>query len=134
MLANNGFAGVEIQPLTMGINPDAPKQRLDSIYSWDSPSFYEHIAAVMEQAKLSGITVDLNGGSGWPIGGPQVAPGESMLTLAYSDTVLNADVDRDFVINVPDRLPYYADITILIRTYINLSATVMQNCRQYMQP
>ena len=51
MLANNGFAGVEIQPLTMGINPDAPKQRLDSIYSWDSPSFYEHIAAVMEQAE-----------------------------------------------------------------------------------
>lgn len=112
MFADNGFAGVEIQPLTMGINPDAPKQRLDSIYSWGTSSFYEHLYAVMQQAKISGISVDLNAGSGWPIGGPQVKPDESMLTLAYADTVLDAAGNENFVIKVPDQLPYYADITI----------------------
>lgn len=112
MFADNGFAGVEIQPLTMGINPDAPKPRLDSIYSWDSPSFFEHLNAVMQQAKISGIAVDLNAGSGWPIGGPQVKPDESMLTLTYADTVLNATGNESFEIKVPNQLPYYGDITI----------------------
>lgn len=88
MFADNGFAGVEVQPLTQGLNPKAPKEQYDRIYSWDSPSFYEHLSAIMEQANKSGIVVDMNGGSGWPLGGAFFDPKESMKTLAVSDTLL----------------------------------------------
>ncbi len=88
MFADNGFAGVEVQPLTMGLNPKAPQAQKDRVYSWNTPSFYEHLGAVMEQAQASGIVVDMNGGSGWPMGGPYVQPAESMKTLAVSDTAL----------------------------------------------
>lgn len=90
ILAENGFAGVEIQPLTMGINMGGPKEITDRIYSWDTPSFYEHLKAVMEQAQTSKITVDMNGGSGWPLGGQFFAPQESMRTLGIADSALVA--------------------------------------------
>jgi hypothetical protein len=115
----------------MGINPDAPKERLNKVYSWDSPLFYEHIKTVLQQAKASGITVDLNGGSGWPIGGPQVKPQESMHTLTYSDTIINGGQDAS--IAVPKHLPDYSSITILIHIYTARSIHLMQNCRPLLQ-
>jgi len=86
LFAANGFAGVEVQPLTVGLNIKAPKEQNDRIYSWDTPSFYEHLTAVMEQARQSGITVDMNGGSGWPLGGAFFDAKESMKSLTVSDT------------------------------------------------
>ncbi|MEP6926399.1 MAG: glycosyl hydrolase [Ginsengibacter sp.] len=110
MFAESGFAGVEIQPLTMGINPKAPQAQLNRVYSWDTPSFYKHVKAVMEQAKKYDITVDMNGGSGWPLGGPQVAPKESMLTLTYSDTIVAGG--KTISINLPKQLTDYSKIII----------------------
>jgi predicted TIM-barrel fold metal-dependent hydrolase len=88
MLAENGFAGVEVQPLTMGLNPNNPKEQVDRVFSWDTPSFYDHLKAIMEQAKQSQVIVDMNGGSGWPLGGSFFDPNESMRTLAVSDTAV----------------------------------------------
>ena len=65
----------------MGINPNAPGDQLDRIYSWDTPSFYQHLKTVMDEAKDSGITVDMNAGSGLPVGRLHIAPQESMLKL-----------------------------------------------------
>ena len=100
----------------MGINPLAPKEQLDKVYSWDSPSFYVHLKAVMEQAKVSGITVDLNGGSGWPVGGLHVKPEESMLTLTYADTVVKGG--EKISVSVPKRLPDYAKIIIFLLSFL----------------
>lgn len=88
LFAENGFAGVEVQPLTMGLNPKAPQDQMDRIYSWDTPSFYEHLRAIMQQAQVSKIVVDMNGGSGWPLGGSFFDPNESMRTLAVADSLL----------------------------------------------
>jgi hypothetical protein len=110
MFADNGFAGVEIQPLTMGINPNAPQLRSDKVYSWDRPSFYQHVGAVMKQAKLSGVTVDMTAGSGWPMGGPHIRPEEGMSTLTYADTIV--DGAQKININIPDQLPDYSSIVI----------------------
>ncbi|MEP7107704.1 MAG: glycosyl hydrolase [Ferruginibacter sp.] len=128
MFAGNGFAGVEIQPLTMGINPNATPDQLDRIYSWDTPSFYKHVIAVMEQAKKSGITVDLNGGSGWPLGGPDVASQESMLTLTYADTIITGG--QTINIDLPKQLPDYSKIiifdTLHLYSYIDPSLAKLQ--------
>src|SRR5450432_1475643 len=64
----------------------------------------------MEQAKKSGITVDMNAGSGWPLGGPHIAPQESMLTLTYSDTIVTGG--QTINIPVPRQLPDYSKIVI----------------------
>jgi len=87
VLAENGFAGVEVQPLTMGLNKGS-KEQVDRVTSWDTPSFYEHLKSIMEQAKQSQVIVDMNGGSGWPLGGSFFDPNESMRTLAVSDTAV----------------------------------------------
>jgi hypothetical protein len=44
----------------------------------------------MEQAQTSKVTVDMNGGSGWPLGGQFFAPQESMRTLGIADSALVA--------------------------------------------
>jgi hypothetical protein len=87
----NGFAGVEIQPIASGFNPKGSDVQINRQLSWDSPTFYMHLRSVMKQAKKSGVIVDLNAGSGWPIGGPQVNPDSSLLTLAYTDTLVNGE-------------------------------------------
>ncbi|KQB42861.1 Glycoside hydrolase family 2 protein [Flavobacterium daejeonense] len=91
MFAEHGFAGVEVQPFIMGLNPNAPKEQMDRIYSWDTPSFDEHLQAIMQQAQNSKIIVDMNAGSGWPLGGTFFDPRESMRTLAVVDTLLIAN-------------------------------------------
>src|SRR5690606_22590940 len=83
LFAEKGFAGVEIQPLTVGINPESA--RGDLVNSWDTPAFYHHVVAVMEEARKSGITVDMNAGSGWPMGGSFLRQSESLLTLTMAD-------------------------------------------------
>jgi hypothetical protein len=45
LFSQNKFAGVEIQPFTVGINPQG--NRLDKVYSWDTPAYYENISAVI---------------------------------------------------------------------------------------
>jgi hypothetical protein len=84
VFADNGFAGVEIQPFTRGLNPNAAKEELDRVYSWDTPGFYENLRTVLAQAKARGLIVDLNGGSGWPSGGPHVPPQDNILNLNFS--------------------------------------------------
>jgi hypothetical protein len=64
----------------------------------------------MEQAKKSGITVDMTAGSGWPTGGPHIQPQEGMLTLTYSDTIITGK--QTINIDVPKKLPDYSKIII----------------------
>ena len=99
LLASNGFAGVEIQPLTYGLNLDGPKEQLERQFSWDSPKFYGHLKFAIEQAKKYGLTVDLTAGSGWPMGGPNVTPDISLQTLAYADTSILGG--REINIKIP---------------------------------
>ncbi len=100
LFAANGFAGVEIEPFAAGININGPADQLARQLSWDSALFYQHVAATMEQAKLSSITVDMNAGSGWPMGGPFVSQDSSVLALKYAEATVqggqpvNVDVPR----------------------------------------
>ena len=90
LLADQGFGGVEIQPLTVGLNLASEKETSDRIYSWNTPEFFKHLKAVMDQAKISKVTVDMNGGSGWPMGGQFFDPKVSMRSLGVADTILQS--------------------------------------------
>lgn len=95
LFTKNGFAGVEIQPLTVGLNSDG--ERKNYVYSWDTPAYYSNLEAVMQEAIHTGLSVDLNSGSGWPLGGSFLKPDESLLTLDIVDTTVNGGV----VIDIP---------------------------------
>jgi hypothetical protein len=98
LFAQNRFAGVEIQPLTVGINPVG--KRINIVNTWDTPSFYENVSAVMKAALKTGLTVDMNGGSGWPMGGSFLKQTESLLTLDVADTVVNGGMQLDMPVPV----------------------------------
>lgn len=99
LLAENGFAGVEVQPFTRGLNPDAPREELERVYSWDTPEFYENLKTVLDQARISGLIVDLNGGSGWPTGGPHIKQEDNILNLGYAS--LNIEGGKKISMEVP---------------------------------
>jgi len=99
VFAENGFAGIEIQSFTRGLNPNAKKEELDRVYSWDTPEFYNNIRTVLEQAKSKGLTTDLNGGSGWPSGGPHISQKDNILNLGFS--AINVTGGEKIQINVP---------------------------------
>lgn len=106
LFAANGFAGVEIEPFAAGINPSGPAEQLQKQLSWDSPSFYSHLTAVMDQARLSAITVDLNAGSGWPMGGPYVSQDSSVLALRHAEAAIQGG--KAVNIDVPHPAPQEA--------------------------
>ncbi|HWB25294.1 MAG TPA: glycosyl hydrolase [Chitinophagaceae bacterium] len=101
LFAANDFAGVEIEPFAAGINLNGPADQLARQLSWDSASFYQHVAAVMEQAKLSAITVDMNAGSGWPMGGPFIPQDSSVLTLKYAEATVQGGKSANIAIPSP---------------------------------
>ena len=87
-LAAQGFAGAEVEAFSNGLNPQMSPDRRARVQSWDSPEFYATVRAMLAQARQSGFTIDLNAGSGWPLGGPFVAPTDGLLTLTHADTVV----------------------------------------------
>lgn len=84
VMADNGFGGVEIQPLVRGMNQSPKPDELARIQSWDTPAFYDNIRAVLGQAKRLNLTVDMNDGSGWSTGGPHLTAEDNFLTLNHA--------------------------------------------------
>jgi hypothetical protein len=89
MFAENGFAGVEIQPFTMGLNPGADSDERARVMSWDGEAFYETLRKTLATAAEHGLIVDLNNGSGWPTGGPQIALEDNFRTLLFRENAVS---------------------------------------------
>jgi hypothetical protein len=82
LFADNGFAGVEVQPMNLAIPMDA--QVRSRVTSWDTPEYYENLKAVMEEARRRNMIVDVTNGSGWPPGGPFLNPEDGFLSLEFA--------------------------------------------------
>ncbi|MFV8341052.1 glycosyl hydrolase [Flavobacterium sp. XS2P39] len=83
LFADNGFAGVEVQPLVIGI-PMNSKVRA-KVLSWDTPEYYENLKTVMEVSRKRNMIVDVTNGSGWPPGGSFLDPEDGFLSLEFSE-------------------------------------------------
>ena len=88
LFADNGFAGVEVQPMNLAIPPVSDSER-KKITSWDTPDYYENLRAVMEEARKRSLMVDMTNGSGWPPAAPNLTPEDGFLSLEFSDTTIN---------------------------------------------
>jgi hypothetical protein len=92
MFADNGFAGVELQPISVGLKLKPENDASKRVFSWDTPDYYENLGFIMQRAQEAGLIVDMTAGSGWPLGGPFVAAPQSMKTLAVSDAAVTGGV------------------------------------------
>jgi hypothetical protein len=82
LFADNGFAGVEVQPMNLAIPMRGDlRQR---VTSWDTPEYYDNLRTVMEEARKRNLIVDVTDGSGWPPGGPFLNPEDGFLSLEFS--------------------------------------------------
>lgn len=68
ILQEAGFGGVEIQPFSIGLGPDAPIR----VHDYATPSFWARVRAALEEVRTRGMWLDLTLGSGWPFGGAHI--------------------------------------------------------------
>lgn len=100
--ADNAFGGVEIQPFKSGIPRTITEEQKARVYSWDTPSYYEHIRAVMQEAQKRGLIVDMTNGSGWPSGGPHLKPEEGILTLFHTEKEVSGGTEVKLPLPMPE--------------------------------
>lgn len=87
LFADNGFAGVEVQPMNLAI-PTKNAEEKAKVTSWDTPEYYDNLKAVMEEARQRNLIVDMTIGSGWPPSAPILTPEDGFLSLEFSDTTI----------------------------------------------
>lgn len=97
LFADNGFAGVEVQPLVIGIPMFGDAK--SKVLSWDTPAYYGHLKTVMEAARKRGLIVDVTNGSGWPPGGSFLQPEDGFLSLEYGAVTI--DGGKTVVVPLP---------------------------------
>ncbi len=69
LLDQANFGGAEIQPFTIGLNPNMPEADRKHVDDYLSPSFFAHMQAALEEARSKEMWMDYTFGSGWPFGG-----------------------------------------------------------------
>jgi len=95
LFADNNFGGVEIQPMNLFV-PGTKEARAKAV-TWDTQDYYANVAAVMEEARKRGITVDMTDGSGWPPGGPHLAVDDGFFTLQFA----TQDIKGGSIVTIP---------------------------------
>ncbi|UCD84185.1 MAG: hypothetical protein JSU92_13030 [Deltaproteobacteria bacterium] len=85
VLDEAGFGGAEIQAFTMGLNKKMPAAAAERVFSFASPSYFEHVLAAVEEADRLGLQIDLTLGSGWPFGGTHIDKELSLKTLLWNE-------------------------------------------------
>lgn len=82
--ASAGLGGVEITPIYGAVGFE--KQYLQFL----SPAWMDALHHTVKKANILGMGVDMNTGTGWPFGGPQITPEFAATKLIIQDYKLNA--------------------------------------------
>ena len=92
-LHNAGFGGVEITPL-YGV-----KGEENRFLDYLSPAWVDMLTFTLGTAQDLGMGVDMNLGTGWPFGGPQITPDHAAQHLVIRKTTADS-----LLINLPEHL------------------------------
>ncbi len=106
LLKDHGFGGGEVQPFLIGVNTKAPAEA-EKLYGFDTPSFYQNLGAVMDEALKQGLQIDLNVGSSWPPGGPQITQLDNIQTLAVGEKRVGGGKRVDVPLPAPRASLFY---------------------------
>ncbi|WP_304234438.1 glycosyl hydrolase [Jiulongibacter sediminis] len=94
LFAEYNFAGMEIQPFFIGVPYE--KEANERIRSWDTPSYYANLKAVLSEARKRGMFIDMTNGSGWPAGGSMIQPDDGFRNLKSNVITIEGGID-DFI-------------------------------------
>ncbi|WP_231425165.1 glycosyl hydrolase [Pedobacter sp. Leaf250] len=102
--ASSGLGGVEITPIYGAVGYE--KQYL----SFLSPQWIKALHFTVKQANSLGMGVDMNTGTGWPFGGPQVKPENAATKLIIQDYKLNGGDSLNEVLKVKEAKQDFAKL------------------------
>lgn len=94
--ANAGIGSVEITPI-YGVK-GAEDRNIDYL----SPKWMEMLAHTESEAKRLGINVDMNTGTGWPFGGPEVTVEDAASKAIFQEYEIKGGKDIELIIEVSD--------------------------------
>lgn len=96
-----GFGGVEIQAFKVGMSSIDDDAILKRVNAFGSEQFYQALGGAMEVASQLGMQVDVNHGSGWPAGGPQVSLTETLQSLQFTEQQVQGPARKQIAIPRP---------------------------------
>ena len=104
--ASHGIGAVEITPL-YGVKGNEPNN-----IPFLSERWMQMLGVCLDEGKRLGIQVDMNCGTGWPFGGPEVPLSEAACKLVVVDTVVAAAVADTIRLLPPPRERAYAQLAV----------------------
>ncbi|BBF69674.1 hypothetical protein SBA_ch1_18740 [Sphingomonas bisphenolicum] len=103
LMADNGFAGGEIQAMSPNFVTLTPEEKA-VVNDYAEPSFFVHVRAAGEAAKALGLSLDYTLGSSWPSGGGVAIPPEKAFTeLAMARTEVQGGTAGPIPVEIPKR-------------------------------
>jgi len=97
--ARQGLGGVEITPI-YGV-----KNNEDNDIPYLSDRWMDMLGHTVSEARRLGLQVDMNNGTGWPFGGPEVTPGHSARKLVTRKWSVAAGTKLTTTLEAPDKQP-----------------------------
>lgn len=107
LLAASFFGGAELNSFNAALDWDADEAELARRLDWGSDLFWSRVRLAAESAGSHGIALDLNVGSGWPVGGAGVTAAESMKTLLWSEVFVTGPKKVALEFTTPGPDPFY---------------------------
>lgn len=95
--ADAGIGTVEITPIY------GARGHEDDDIPYLSEKWMQSFDKTLEIASGLGIQVDMNNGTGWPFGGPEVTADEAACRVFFVDTVVNESIAGNFMPELPDK-------------------------------
>jgi len=96
--AESGIGGVEITPIY------GAKGYESEYISFLSPQWINMLNVTVQKANTLGIGVDMNAGTGWPFGGPQITPVMAAGKLIIQTCEVKAGQNQEIKIEIQDSL------------------------------
>ena len=118
-LANSGFGGVEITPIYGVIGTE------DRYIDFLSEEWMDILEFTIEKAGNLGMGVDMNLGTGWPFGGPQITPEFAASKLVLQEYELKKSIPFSQKIRILDVDQNMRDAPLIALTAYYLDGSVI---------
>ncbi|MBO5002222.1 MAG: hypothetical protein J6C66_05930, partial [Prevotella sp.] len=102
--AKTGIGSLEITPI-YGVKGNESRE-----LQFLSQPWMEALKFTEEEGKHNGILIDMNAGTGWPFGGPNVPLDEAACKAVIVDTVLTGSSFKDIDIAAPEKERKYSTL------------------------
>ncbi|MCP1472116.1 hypothetical protein J3E64_003831 [Sphingobium sp. OAS761] len=101
LLADNGFAGAEVQAMTPNFVALSRAER-DRVNQYAEPMFFDRLKAAGEAAKSLGMSLDYTLGSAWPPGGGfAITPEKALSELSMAVTQVKGGEQGPIKVTIP---------------------------------